>query len=135
MTPIVVNEGELDMLAVLKAGIVYKIGLFKNNVTVVDTTVLADLTEADFSGYGAAQTLVFGTPFTDGSGRGKMTAATITFTHSGGATANTVYGSFIKDSTTGKLLKAETWDTPFLMNTAGQFVTLDDSELVKGTIT
>lgn len=81
--------------------------LFKSNTTPTTSSVYADFTEADFSGY-AQQPPVFGTPATiDGNGNAKSDAPALTYTHNGGATANNVYGYYVVDTTGPELLWAE----------------------------
>lgn len=66
-----------------------RIRLAKNDITPVAGTVLADLTEADFSGY-AAVTPDFPDPNVSSS-VASATAPTATFTRGAGATSNQVY--------------------------------------------
>lgn len=111
---VVPDEGEKALLNLLRgggmAGVTVKLKLFKSNTTPTQATVLADFTEADFSGYNYA-TPSFGAATTDGSNKGVIQdSAARVFTHNGGGTANTVYGYYIEDTTNGKLLWAERFD-------------------------
>lgn len=72
-----------------------KLHLFKNDAEIDAETVLSDLTEADFSGY-ASQAITWSTTYTDpASGPGASDISTLTFSHNGGGTANTVYGWYM----------------------------------------
>jgi len=85
------NQGELKLLNAIKSGAAYNIVLFQNDLTPSATTVYADMTLATFSGYSQG-TITWGTPTTDGGGKGSMTATAVTFTHNGGGTSNNIYG-------------------------------------------
>lgn len=75
--------------------------LFQNDVDPSDPeTVLADLTECDFSGYAAVGLTYPASVFNPATGKATCTPNTPVFAHDGGATANDVYGYFI------------TWDVP-----------------------
>lgn len=93
--------------------------LFKNNATISASTVLADLTEADYSGYLSQTIGAWTTPAADGSSR-KYTEATavLTFAHDGGGTANTIYGWYLIDTLSGDLLAVHKFDTPVVMDDA-----------------
>jgi hypothetical protein len=93
--------------------------LFKNNATVDHNTVLADLTEADFSGY-ASITLSGGTvqSLLDASRRAVTLWNMVSWTKSG-ATGNTIYGYYYKNNA-GDLTGVEKWDSPETMTTDGQ---------------
>ncbi len=101
--------------------------LFKNSFTPAQTSVLGDFTEADFTGY---------SPFYpgtspdadgyDGANNYQAEYDTITF----GCTSTpmigqTIYGWYITinlDATTDKVLLAHKFDTPVVVNTAGDSV-------------
>lgn len=95
-----------------------KIRLFKNNHTPVFTDTVADYTEANFSGYVGPTSVVWGAAFVNGANQGEIDAAELTWTHSGGGTANTVYGIYVTDSA-GNLCYAERFDAPVSMGSAG----------------
>lgn len=131
------TEGNSDELLTVKNNTTIKIRLFKNNNTPVAGSVLADFTQADFSGYSTVgdATLSFGSITVNGSNQSTMTATGVTWTHNGGATANTIYGHLIYNSVTSKCLKAVLWATPFTINTSGQTITVTVTQLLAGTIT
>lgn len=93
--------------------------LFQNNATISASTVLADLTEADYSGYVAQGIATWTTPQADGSNRKYTESTTVkTFAHDGGGTANTIYGWYLIDSNSGDLLAVHKFDTPVVMDDA-----------------
>lgn len=96
------------------------IRLFKNDLTPINTTVLADFIQADFTGY-AAQTLAgWAVAILDANNKGSSTATVNTWTCSGLAVPNTVYGVYIV-SAAGALLYAERNPSGgILVNSIGQ---------------
>lgn len=114
MTLILVNGGEeivLNYLTNKDAPEDLVVGLFKNNVTPTDTTVIGDLTDADFSGYAEV---------TPGAGAWTVTPGDPTvavcseqdFTSDADQTLQTIYGYFIKRATSGELVWAERLPSP-----------------------
>lgn len=104
---------------ILLAGTVHKkVHLFKNNATISHSTVLTDLTEANFSGY-AAVNLSGGAVAAslDASGRAVISWDTVSWTKSG-ATGNTIYGYYLTDNA-DLLSGVEKWDNPIDMSTDG----------------
>jgi len=108
-----------------------KLKLFVNNYTPDDTTILANLTEMSTNGY-ADKTLtktswvsVAGT--TGNPATSTYAQQTWTFTNAGGA--NTVYGYFITDVTSGLLLWVELFASPKVIQNNG------DQILITPTIT
>lgn len=100
------NPGSLAVAGAVKtAAAAYKIKLFKNNVTFSNSTQLADLTEADFTGY-APITASWGAVFLDPSLAGASFQTNVQFDAASPFTVgNTVYGFYITD-TAGTLLVA-----------------------------
>jgi len=133
MATVFTDEGEKDVLDVYLATAGVRVGLFQNNYVPVAGSVLADLTAATFSGY-AVGTPVYGAATTVAN-RANAVAAALNFDHNGGATANTIYGWYVFNTTTSKLLKANTLGTPVVMDTAGNRITVTDTMLGAGTIT
>jgi len=80
--------------------------LYQNDVTPTEGSILADFTVADFSGYAQETALNFGAPFVNLDGYAEMDLPSVQFDHSGGATANMIYGFYIQ-KTGGGLLYAE----------------------------
>src|SRR5689334_17620948 len=119
---VICREGAAEMLTriVLKAlsdDVV--LGLFTNNVTPSDTTVLTDLIECTGGGY--AELTLTGTDWTITQGAPSVASYALqTFTFSGVPGVATIYGYFIKAGTV--LLYAERFATaPLTIAAAGQF--------------
>src|SRR4051794_24675060 len=114
---VVANGGEnkINDLFIAQASTNLRVRLFKNNYTPIATTVVGDLTEANFSGY-AAVTPSFGSSATVTS-KGTITdGSSRDFTHNGGATSNTVYGYYVTYESGGStLLWAEKFDNPLTL--------------------
>lgn len=97
-----------------------KLHLFSNNVTPSDSTVLADLTESTFTGY-AAVTLSSGSWTDSGvtAHQDTFTYLAVTFTNSSGSNA-TVYGFYITDSGSTKLVGVALFDgSPITITASG----------------
>jgi hypothetical protein len=126
MSLIVPDVGELYILAAWISGLTpanLKMYLYQNNMTPDQDTVLADFTEATFSGY-ASQTMSLGTP-TEVSHKAKTVATSPqVFTHNGGGTSNTIYGYFVKDSVTGNLAWAERFGSSQIMTNNGDSISV-----------
>jgi len=110
------DEGEPTLLDFIKTGLNGELKLFKNNITPSGTTVLSDLTEADFSGYAAVATDTTDyNAVSEVSNKAVLIAtAYANFIHNGGGTANTIYGYYYEQD--GALLQVERFDTPQLMS-------------------
>lgn len=110
-----------------------EIKLFKNNYTPVAGTTLANLTEADFSGYASVVLAGWTAAAIGAGGRAYSQADLVTFAHNGGVTANSIYGYWVVDSG-GTLLWAERFATaPITMSGLGDSIvvipqTADKSE-------
>lgn len=103
------NEGEIELLDYLKAtfnGANVKVRLYRNDYTPVDASVLADFTEANFSGYAEQASGGYSFPLTVG-GKAQTTGTPKEFTHNGGATANDIYGFYVVNNAGTKVLWAE----------------------------
>lgn len=105
--PDVGKRNILAMMASYMTANTCQVKLYKANVTPGPGTLLAALTEADFSGY-AAQDLTTPTvePDLDGNNRGVLAFDEVAFEHNGGGTGNDIYGYFAVDDA-GDLLWAE----------------------------
>lgn len=106
MAGIWADQGVQDELDAMKGNSplsTAKLRLYKNNVTPTNATVLADLTEADFSGY-AAQTLVWGASSITAH-IAEAAAATLSFTISSGT--QNIYGWYVTNSAGTRLLSVE----------------------------
>lgn len=124
MAVVLPQQGELSFLADIRnSPDAYALRLFQNSVTLGPLTVLTSLTEANFSGYAAA-TPTWTLPVIDGSGRAAMTASSMTFSHNGGGTSNTIFGYYFVHVTSGKLLFCESFATPKTMSVFGDSITI-----------
>ena len=135
-TPVVPDEGELSILAALRtyANANYKVRLFASNTTPTSASVLADFTEASFAGYTSGGTApVYAAPATV-SGQGKMSASQITFTRSSTGTAQIIYGWYLVDTGTSKVVKAERFDAAISVSSSGHKIKITDRFLGAGTI-
>lgn len=107
MALLVPDEGEnaiLEMITNKTAPQNLVLRLFQSNTTPAETDTAATYTEATFSGY-AAITLTgasWGTP-----SAGSIAFAQQTFTHNGGGVSNAIYGYYVTQATSGKLIFAE----------------------------
>jgi len=122
------NVGERTVLG----GLVYylnnigsysRIRLFKNNLTIDQNTVLADFTEADFSGYAEVSRNTWTTPATDSDGNAYTQCASAVFQHNGGVTANTIYGWYLIDGN-GDLVLGEKFAASKSMSTISDIITI-----------
>jgi hypothetical protein len=117
------------MLGVLVPGN-QKVKLFVNNVTPDDSTVLATLTEMSTHGY--AEKTLTKTSWVSAAGASGQPASsayaqqTWTFT---AATAVSVYGYYVTDTTTGLLLWVERFASPKVVENVG------DQILITPTLT
>jgi len=94
--------------------------LFKNNYTPINTTILSDLTEANFTGYSRITLTGWSAAALDANNKAATSLGPQTFTCSGGATPNDIYGIFVLTSG-GALLYAERNPAGAVtINTAGQ---------------
>ncbi len=99
-----------------------KLHLYKSNTTPISTTVLTDLTEADFVGY-AAQTIVktnWTTPTNDGAGRAISNNLLFNFAATSGATPNDIYGYYVTNTGSTIIYWCERFTgAPIPMSTTG----------------
>jgi hypothetical protein len=97
--------------------------LFKNNFTPDPGSVLADFTEATFTGYAAVQSIAkFGTPYKVIDGEYQTDSSAFNFACSGGS-SQTVYGWYLtwNDGSTTWVRKSGVFTTPFVMITGASF--------------
>jgi len=83
----------------------YEMRLYKNNVTPGETTVLADFTQADYTGY-AAQNAVFPVFTTDVNGKASSGPLIFDFLGPTSGAAQDVYGWYLVSTGTGTKLVA-----------------------------
>lgn len=103
------DEGEEDMLDVLFATTLV-LRLFKNNISPNNASVLADFTEANFTGY-AAITLTGGSWTTTAGAPSVAAYAQQTFSSSAAQAAQSVYGYYITRTATSRVWAYERFST------------------------
>lgn len=114
------NEGEIR-LAERALATNLELRLFVNNLTLLDTTVLADFTQMSTHGY-AAKTLTGGSwSVSTVSGKGEASYAQQTFSFTAAAAVD-VYGYYIVDTGTGKVIQAERFSTPQSVSLSGDAI-------------
>lgn len=132
MAVIIPNEGERTILNALKTSVLNpspfsSIRLFQGGGAVtVDASIDAatlNAAEADYSGYAAVQRYDWTTAVTDGSGNAYITCSSVSFQHSGGGTANTIYGWYLLDNA-GNLVMCEEFGSPITMDDALDIITI-----------
>lgn len=101
--------------------------LFKNNYTPVAGSTEANFTEATFTGY-AAVTLTGSSWTTTPGAPSSASYAQQTFTSSAGSQNESIYGYYIVQTTSGKILWAERF-------TDGPYVIVNNGDTVKVTPT
>jgi len=120
MANVYCEDGFLETLqASLDAAVYDDMRLFKNNHTPASTDTVSDYTEADFSGYPGSVGPTWGAPFINGDDKGEIDAAPVTYTHNGGATANTIYGVYFLDAD-GDLVYADRFGAPIVLTNNGE---------------
>jgi hypothetical protein len=106
MADVLANEGAIDALTDLVNGETWKWVLFSNNITPALTTVWANLTECTFPGYARINS-AYASPAIAGAVDGAQSLhAQITFTCTGGGSAQNVYGYALIDTVGPKIIFA-----------------------------
>ena len=116
------NQGEEIALAALlnkTAPQDLDLCLFKNDYTPVEGTTEANVTAADFTGYAVIQLTAASWTITPGAPTSAAYAQQ-TFTSSAGSQNQPIYGYYIKQRTSGKLVWAERFsDGPYTITNNG----------------
>jgi hypothetical protein len=137
MSLLLVDQGEGIALAALvnkTAPQTLVLKLFKNNyAAILDATVESDLTEADFTGYSAIT--LTGSSWTITPGAPSVASfAKQTFTSSAGSQSQNVYGYYIVQTTSGKLVWAERFaDGPYSIVNNGDAISVTPTIQLKKT--
>ena len=103
------NVGEQKLLDVIRTGIFNNatLRLFQNNITPADGDTLATYSVATFTGYANITLNAWGAVFTNGAGKAETDETVRTFTQTGTAVTNTIYGYFVVAADGTTLLYAE----------------------------
>jgi hypothetical protein len=104
-----------------------KLKLFKSNTTPAETTVVADLTEADFTGYSAV-TLTGSSWSATNADPSVASYAEQSFTSSAGSQSQSVYGYYVVNNGGTILLWAERFSD-------GPYVIVNNGDVIKVTPT
>ena len=128
MAGVLVNQGETIMLEAFvnkTAPQTLVLKLFKNNYTPLEGDTEAAYTEADFTGYASASltpaswSVVAGAP-------SEVTYPEVSFTSSAAQAAQAIYGYFVIQTTSGKLVAAERF-------TNGPYTIQNNGDVIKVT--
>lgn len=115
--------GELIAATNLLDGV--KVILFKNAAALSIYSTLADLIEADFTGYARSSAIVWGTAYVNPNQQAQVTGGSKQFNCSGATVTNTIYGwAIIIDSTVDILVAAELLPQPVTMTGVGNAVVI-----------
>lgn len=121
------NEGESRMLETIvnkTAAETLTLKLFGNNITPGEADTAATYTEVSGGGY-AAKTMT-GANWTAANGSNSyITHSAQTFSFTGATTPNTVYGYYLVQSTSNRVMWAERFsDGPYAINNNGDSITI-----------
>lgn len=123
------DEGKklaLDIL--LDTGRSPKLRLFKNNYTPVAGSVIADFTQADFTGYSQIDLSAMAAAAINGSDQGFKQLLANAFTATAGVASQTIYGWYIVINNVGgsaKVFLAEKFPAAQVVASAGDSVQFD----------
>lgn len=130
MTLLVPNQGEqlmLEAIANKTAPQDLDLCLFKNDYTPVEGTTEASVTAATFTGYAVIQLTAASWTVTPGN-PSSMAYAQQTFTSTAGSQNEAIYGYYLKQRTSGKLVWAERF-------TDGPYTIVNNGDAIKVTPT
>lgn len=117
----VVDGGLLSCLSNLRVNWLNTLswGLYQNDLTPEDATILAEIDPCNFSGYaGLLLSTGWTAPVIDGV-RAKSIATALTWTHNGGGIDNWVFGFYVLDGLGDLILAQRFSDAPRLMEYTG----------------
>lgn len=107
--------------------------LFKNDLLPTFNTLLADVEEADFTGYVGDASVTFTNAVNEGPASAKIIEDGLSsFTCTGDSTINTVYGYFIEWE--GELIAARRFSSPIVMNQAGKNISIVAAIVLPSTL-
>lgn len=87
-----------------------------------DDVLLADLTEADFTGYAAEAPVILLGPAIAPDGSAYFVASTVLFTRTAGAVSNTIYGAYLVNTAGTALVAVFPFVTPVGMVNTGDAI-------------
>lgn len=114
----------LDMIAALKTAMLNLsvMKLFTNDITPSVNSLVADFTEATFTGYAPVTLTAFSAPYLTDDDQGAANSPLATFAPASPFTVGEiVHGWFVVDAT-GDLVMAGRFDAPQNMNASGQLL-------------
>lgn len=125
MAAVLHDEGKPWLLRLLIQNYAMRIRLrlFSNDLTPTRATVASAYTEADFSGY-SQQLPSWPTPTLDAQNEGSTQADTITYTHTGSSSPQTVYGWYLYDIIDNVVIFSQRLPSPVVLSLAGDFVSI-----------
>ena len=129
MTLVLPNQGEqitLEAMVGKTAGQNLVLRLFKSNTTPSESTTEASLTEANFTGYSAITLTAASWTYTSGD-PSSIAYAQQTFTSSAGSQSQAVYGYYVTQVTSGKLVWVERF-------TDGPYTIVNNGDTIKVTL-
>jgi len=129
MTLVLPNQGEqitLEAMVGKTAGQNLVLRLFKSNTTPDESTTEASVTEANFTGYSAITLTAASWSYTAGD-PGTIAYAQQTFTSSAGSQSQAVYGYYLTQVTSGKLVWVERF-------TDGPYTIVNNGDTIKVTL-
>ena len=129
MTLVLPNQGEqitLEAMVGKTAGQNLVLRLFKSNTTPSESTTEASLTEANFTGYSAITLTAASWTYTSGD-PSSIAYAQQTFTSSAGSQSQPVYGYYVTQVTSGKLVWVERF-------TDGPYTIVNNGDTIKVTL-
>jgi hypothetical protein len=98
-----------------------KIGLFQNDFTPVETSIIGDIQPATFSGYVGLRTMNAWGAVSFVSPRAILNHPPISWVHNGGPVSNWIFGYYVVDSTGVFMWAQRRQGDGVPMNGAGQF--------------
>lgn len=119
------NVGALEIVGLIRTALEdCTVDLYQNDYTPGASTVVGDLDVADFSGYAQKVVADLLPAYISPDGGAAAQIATQQWDHSGGATANTIYGAFVRNAG-GDLISVVRFTAPVAMAALGDSIPLN----------
>ena len=110
--------------------------LFTNNIEPTPASVLADFTQATFTGYAASAAVSWDAVFTDLLGNAVVRGDTETFVATGTPTPETIYGYYLtKSGGGGALVGSQRFTTPVNITLGGDGLTVVPEMVIPAQMT